>query len=72
MQVSHVLQVQQPTEGPHRQIKQPHPLPDAKLVVDRRTTPWNRVRDYSSDAVQRDVVNAETPDEVLKLLQTVS
>jgi hypothetical protein len=53
---------------PHQRIKHPHPCPGAKLVEDRGITSRDWVCNHKSDAIQRDVVHAELPDEVLDVV----
>ncbi len=51
----------------HGQIKHPHPSFYAKLIINRRITPRNRVCNDSSDTIEWDVINAETPDKVFNI-----
>ena len=49
------------------QIEHPHLSSYAKLIIYRRITPRNRVWDDSSDTIEWDVVNAETPNKVFNI-----
>jgi hypothetical protein len=53
---------------PHRRIEHPHPCPSAKHVEDCGITSRDGVCNLKSYAIERDVVHAETPDEVLNVV----
>ena len=55
----------------HRRVKHPDESPHTELDEDRSIAPRNRISNCPRDAVERNVIHTEAPDEIINVFDVL-